>query len=65
MEEGKGRGLLERVRTVRWKGEGWVCRACRMWGPRLPVAPIMAMFLRGVDIVGGYEGVRGWGLGIW
>ncbi len=51
MEGGKGRGflllLVVRVRTVREKFEGWVCRARRMWGPRLPVAPMRAMVVRG------------------
>ena len=76
MEGGKGRGGLLlvvvglRVRIVRLKGEEWVCRAWRMWGPRLPVAPMRAMLVRGrgVDILSGDGGGIEWGvggLGVW
>ena len=42
---------VERTMAVTLKEDGESSRALRMCGPRLPVAPIMAMFLKGVDMV--------------
>ena len=51
MEEGSFAVELERTMAVISNEDGESSRALTICGPTLPVAPIRAMFLNGVDMV--------------